>query len=150
VPLVAAALGATLVPAAASAAYPRTNYDITYGNSYDRGTMTWYNQGVGISHTLHAASGCREARYYTTDTNNNVYDAQLINACNGSATGSFTLDAKVAGGASYTYVFFYDYSPADRNGYVRYVRCVRTGERPCVYGGPLAAGVDSPAELVTS
>jgi hypothetical protein len=130
-------LGFVVMTGATSAADTlRTPYDITYGNSYERGFVSWYNRSVGISHTLHAASFCREVRYYATDVNNHVYDARLVSACNGSATGQFTLTADVSGGAAYVYVFFYETSPSDINDYVRYEQCDRSR---CVPHGPVSA-----------
>lgn len=146
-PIVASAFGLMLGPAPALAANPVTYYDITYGRSYERGTITWYNQSVGISHTLYAASDCRMARFYTTDANSKVFDSAVVNACSGAAKGYFSLQADAAGGAYYTWVFFYEDNSSDSSTYVKYVRCRRGGERPCTYG-PAAFSADDPAAAV--
>src|SRR4051812_35420286 len=45
---------------AQTAAYPTTTFDVSYGASYARGTLTWYNRSVGAEGTLRAV-GCRRA-----------------------------------------------------------------------------------------
>lgn len=70
----AAALGSVVLTAgtllcapaagAQTAAYPTTAVDVTYGASYVRGTLTWYNRSVGVEERSgpSAAAGRGSAR----------------------------------------------------------------------------------------
>ncbi len=70
----AAALGSVVLTAgtllgapaagAQTAAYSTTPFDVTFGASYLRGTLTWYNRSVGADGTLRAV-GCYRAWFGT-------------------------------------------------------------------------------------
>jgi hypothetical protein len=34
---------------AQTAAYPTSHFDVTYGNTHTRSTLTWYNRSIGVS-----------------------------------------------------------------------------------------------------
>jgi hypothetical protein len=146
--LVLVALGLAMVPAPAQAAYPKTSFNVTYGNSYVRGTFTWYNQSIGVSGTLHAASGCREVHYYATvGSANTVLDYWIMSVCNGTDSHGFTMQANVEGGAARTYAFFYDDNSENIDDWRRAAICLRSGCQ--IYSPPAALLADlvSPSDL---
>ncbi|MFI6338726.1 hypothetical protein [Streptomyces sp. NPDC050535] len=113
----AAALGAAVLvggtllgtPAADAHAadYPISEFDITVGNTYTKGLITWYDRQVvviGEHKSVSAASveSCRATRAYTLDT----HDGQLGDGlsdnivCAASASFHFDVPANVPGGAA--------------------------------------------------
>ena len=60
---------ATLVVGAAvpaQAAYPTSSYHVVYGQSYSKGTLTWYARGVNYDGEAKAVAGtCRTTRLET-------------------------------------------------------------------------------------
>lgn len=55
------ALAAVALPAAtgvaAASSYPTAQFSMTYGASYLKGTVTFYNQSANVHYVLHAGSG---------------------------------------------------------------------------------------------
>jgi hypothetical protein len=102
------AAGLVAAPSPASAAYPESSYYVSYGNSYVRGDVIWYNQSVGLRVTLHAASGCRYAQYRQY-AGSALYGIYTVTACNGTESSSITLGGcPVAGGCGRVLVALYD------------------------------------------
>ncbi|MEU1018338.1 hypothetical protein ABZ383_34850 [Streptomyces sp. NPDC005900] len=94
-----ALLGAPAV-SAQTTAYPTTPVDVTYGASYVRGTLTWYNRSVGFSGTLRAV-GCRRAWFGAYDANN-VKRGEVSTSpkCDTTYAINVGIPADVAGGAA--------------------------------------------------
>ncbi|MFI6334672.1 hypothetical protein [Streptomyces sp. NPDC050535] len=110
----AAALGSVVLTAgtllgapaagAQTAAYPTTAFDVTYGASYARGTLTWFNRSVGADGTLRAV-GCRRAWFGTYDASGNQLDARSTSTqCDTTYPIVTTIPANVPGGAAYVIV----------------------------------------------
>ena len=116
---VTAVTGLVLVaaPAAASAsattaAYPTNGFDVTFGATYARGTLTWFDRAVRAEGTLRSlsSSGCRRAYAATYDSNGAFLDHRSTSAQCGDAIKPFTLNvpANVRGGAAITVVCLLD------------------------------------------
>ncbi|MET8850191.1 hypothetical protein [Amycolatopsis sp. NPDC004625] len=96
--VVAAAAGMVFAAAPAQAAYPTSTFDITYGASYYRGTVTWYNRSVGVVGTF-KATGCRRV-YASAWAGSTRLDYQSSSThCDSTAAAPFSLSADVSGGA---------------------------------------------------
>lgn len=97
---------------ATSAAYPTRQVDLSYGASYIRGTLTFYNRSVGFKGTIRAlsSSGCRYAKLTTIAADNGDYlgTQETRRACNSviSVTESITAD-RVGGACSVFLEFFH-------------------------------------------
>ncbi|WP_406131585.1 hypothetical protein [Streptomyces sp. NBC_00989] len=84
---------------AQTAAYPTTTFDVTYGASYARGTLTWYNRSVGVDGTLRAV-GCRRAWIGTYTASASELDARSTSTqCDATYPIVTTVPADVPGGA---------------------------------------------------
>lgn len=110
---VTAVTGLVLVaaPTAASAsatlaAYPTNSFDVSFGATYARGTLTWFNRVVRAEGTLRSlsSSGCRRAYAATFDANGTFLDDRSTSPQCGDAIRPFTLNvpANVRGGAAIT------------------------------------------------
>ncbi|MGW3635378.1 hypothetical protein ACWD7F_35460 [Streptomyces sp. NPDC005122] len=89
---------------AQTAAYPTTAFDVTYGASYARGTLTWYNRSVGADGTLRAV-GCRRAWFGTYTASANWLDARSTSTqCDVTYPIKATVPADVPGGAAFVIV----------------------------------------------
>ncbi|MFJ2647586.1 hypothetical protein ACIO1C_12750 [Streptomyces sp. NPDC087420] len=115
----AAALGSVVLtagtllgaPAAAAdaTAYPVVEFDIPLGNTWTKGTLTWYNRSVVVTGTHKSVSSagpeyCRLTWAYTYNAADTVKlgsngSAASATACNTSKNFSFTVPADVPGGA---------------------------------------------------
>ncbi|WP_407838629.1 hypothetical protein ACE1OC_23305 [Streptomyces sp. DSM 116496] len=99
--------GALLGAPAASAqttAYPTTPFDVTYGASYVRGTLTWYNRSVGVEGTLRAV-GCRRAWFGAYSASHSQLDVKSTSTkCDVTYPIKTLLNADVPGGAAYVIV----------------------------------------------
>lgn len=97
------AAGALLGAPAASAqttAYPTNPVDVTYGASYIRGTLTWYNRGVGFDGVLRAV-GCRRAWFGTYGASGNLLAARSTSTkCDVTYPIDVGIPADVPGGAA--------------------------------------------------
>ncbi|GAA4632492.1 hypothetical protein GCM10023196_066170 [Actinoallomurus vinaceus] len=115
-------------PAAGAADYPVSTFDVTVGNTYTRGTITWYNRSVvvagehksvdqnycrGTSAFALAANGEELARGYSDD-----------NVCGTSAKFSFTVTTYAPGGPAIVRVCLDD---GAKTPPVTYLRCERYG-----------------------
>ncbi|GHI90446.1 hypothetical protein ACWGF3_17710 [Streptomyces xanthophaeus] len=110
----AAALGSVVLTAgtllgapaasAQTAAYPTTPFDVTYGASYARGTLTWYNRSVGVDGTLRAV-GCRRAWFGAYGASGNELGAKSTSTkCDVTYPLQTVIPADVPGGAVYVIV----------------------------------------------
>lgn len=89
---------------AQTTAYPTTAFDVTYGASYARGTLTWANRSVGANGTLRAV-GCRRAWFGTYTASENGLDARSTSTqCDATYTIKTTVPADVPGGAAFVIV----------------------------------------------
>ncbi|MFB7272618.1 hypothetical protein [Streptomyces sp. NPDC056244] len=87
----------------AAVAYPTRDVDVTFGATYVRGTLTWYNRSVGITGTYRAiaSSGCRRVWVGTYDIAGVPLDAQSTSTlCDGVKPIDFPVPADVPGGAA--------------------------------------------------
>ncbi|WP_203862988.1 hypothetical protein [Plantactinospora mayteni] len=94
--LLAALAGA---PAAANTAATASDFYVTYGASYIRGTITWYNRSADVDGVVHAVSECRRASF-TAMSDYELTDAGVSpEACPGTDTSfSIRLSIDVIGG----------------------------------------------------
>ncbi|MFD3538497.1 hypothetical protein ACFWUQ_03230 [Streptomyces sp. NPDC058662] len=120
----AAALGSVVLtagtllgaPAASAqvAAYPVTPYGpIAVGNTWTKGTITWYNRSVVVKGTHKSVSSagpayCRRTWAYTYDANGTLLgsagSAPSDTACGTTEDFAFPVPADVPGGAARVYV----------------------------------------------
>lgn len=86
---------------AQSSAYPVSGFDVTYGNTYTRGTVTWYNQSFGVAgeHKSVSATSCRGTTVFALDSAGHEVGtfASEQNVCGRSATFGFTLNVHLPG-----------------------------------------------------
>lgn len=87
----------------AGAAYPTSSVDVSYGATYVRGTLTWFNRSVGFQGTYRAieSSGCRRAWFGTYTASGDYLDARSTSTlCNGTKPITTAIPADVPGGAA--------------------------------------------------
>lgn len=97
----AAAPHAAAVPAAAASS--SGPFDVTYGATYTRGTLTWKDRAIGVSGTHRAvnSSGCRETHVFTYTAKGALLGSRTSSrVCGRSASFKFTVPADVRGGAA--------------------------------------------------
>jgi hypothetical protein len=99
----AAGMLVALPGAAQAAAYPTSEFDITYGNTYTRGTLYWYNRSVQLvgEHKSVSLGACRLTSADTLTTSGHLATEWTGTVCNGSADFELTVPAEVIGGAAY-------------------------------------------------
>ncbi|NGO08745.1 hypothetical protein G5C60_14315 [Streptomyces sp. HC44] len=113
-PTALTAPAASAAPApAAPAASSTSPFDVTYGATYARGTLTWNNRSVTVNGTLRSvsASDCRRVYVSTHDASDEGRNLGLKSsslACNEVKPISFTVPADVPGGAAYVRVCLAD------------------------------------------
>ncbi|WP_345365950.1 hypothetical protein [Actinoallomurus liliacearum] len=84
-------------PAASAASYPVSTFDVTLGNTYTRGTITWYNRSVTLTgeHKSVDQNYCRGTTAFALDAEGHEMDRQYSyvddNACGTSKSFSFSL-----------------------------------------------------------
>jgi hypothetical protein len=89
------------------ASYPTSTFDITYGASYYRGTLTWYNRSVGVTGTFRAVA-CRRV-YGVAWANNVELDYRSSSTwCDTVGTATIPLAADQPGGANITWIYMTD------------------------------------------
>ena len=101
------------VSPAAAQDFPTSNFNITFGNSFLRGQVTWFNRSVGISYEIKSATGCKTM--YAEAWNSNSDSGGIgVTTCAGqsSKSDSFTLSGASAGGFVGTEIFLVDESGA--------------------------------------
>jgi hypothetical protein len=129
--VVGATLGAVLVGAfgavqPAQAAYPRTSFYVSYGNSLVRGELIWYNQSVGAKGFVRAASGCKYAYFFgwAGSYSDQAFTTTVCAGQGDAALTSLPLDGPFpAGGASVVRVRLMD----TQLGSVGSDKCTRSG-----------------------
>ncbi len=96
-------LGAPAVRAHATD-YPVSNFDVTLGNTYTRGTITWYNRSVTVAgeHKSVDTASCRGTTAFTLDSADHElgrgYSPGIV--CGTSQDFIFDVPADVSGGAA--------------------------------------------------
>lgn len=107
--LSAVALAAgTLLGAAPTGAHastpPVSNFDVTLGNTYTRGTITWYARAVTVAGVQKSVDpvNCRQTTAYSLDSQNHQlgYAVTPGIACGEAQSFSFIADTGVPGGAA--------------------------------------------------
>ncbi|MEU9143980.1 hypothetical protein [Streptomyces sp. NPDC048349] len=102
--LTAGMLLGTPAASAQTAAYPTTAFDVPYGASYVRGTLTWYNRSVGAEGVLRAV-GCRRAWFGAYGASGNELGARSTSTkCDVTYPIETVIPADVPGGAAYVIV----------------------------------------------
>ncbi|MFD7532680.1 MULTISPECIES: hypothetical protein [unclassified Streptomyces] len=88
---------------AQASAYPTSTFDVTVGNTYTRGTITWYNRSVTVTGEQKSVDGfsCRGTSVFTLDS----ADVELsrdfsASVCGMSSKFTVPVDANVPGGAA--------------------------------------------------
>jgi hypothetical protein len=122
--LVVSVLGSMVVSSPALAAYPKTSYYVSYGNSKVSGYVVWYNLSIAVHGELYAAgSGCRYAHYLAYDASRATTHEWTMSSCGGTNTYDWNTGQIFGpGGATYVLVEFYDQS-----AYRGADLCTRTG-----------------------
>ncbi|GLY92731.1 hypothetical protein [Actinoallomurus iriomotensis] len=121
-------LGAPAVSANATS-YPVTKFNVTYGNTYTKGTITWYSRSVtlaGVEKSVDRNS-CRGTTAYTLNSDNKQLGKRRANIipCGTSSNFSVTVPANAPGGAAVVRVCLDTEVPV--GGTVKLLRCVRYG-----------------------
>ncbi|MFE4537608.1 hypothetical protein ACFRKB_21375 [Streptomyces scopuliridis] len=114
---------------AQTSAYPTSAFDVTLGNTYTRGTITWYNRSVTVTgeHKSVDPASCRGTTAFTLDSAGNELDKQysLYNVCGKSDTISMpVVNANVPGGAAFVRICLDD---GATSAPVTYLLCKRYG-----------------------
>ncbi|MFJ2162833.1 hypothetical protein [Streptomyces sp. NPDC087856] len=110
-----------------TAAYPTSSFDVTYGNTYTRGTITWYNRQVVVSgeHKSVSATSCRGTTAFGVDSKNHDVAVNFSDhgVCGASASFSFSVTFYVAGVG----VVRICLDNGAENPPVKYLKCARYG-----------------------
>ncbi|MBT2469178.1 hypothetical protein J7E97_15175 [Streptomyces sp. ISL-66] len=127
----AAALGSVVLTAGAllgapaagaqTAAYPTTAVDVTFDDSYLRGTVTWYNRSVAFNGTFRAV-GCHRAWFGAHGASGNELGTWSTGTqCDVTYPINIAIPADAPGGAAYVRVCIDD---AKTNSFkcIRYTR----------------------------
>ncbi|MFE6808604.1 hypothetical protein ACFVEN_44175 [Streptomyces sp. NPDC057681] len=121
--------GATLLatPPASATDYPVSAFDVTYGQTYTRGTITWYGRSVVVSGEDKSVdvNSCRGTTAFTLDAGNaqmGVGESDAV--CGASDFIYFSVPADAPGGAAVVRVCL---DNGGTEGNVVYLKCVRYG-----------------------
>ncbi|PKW00033.1 hypothetical protein ATK30_0104 [Amycolatopsis echigonensis] len=101
-------------PQSGAAAYPTNNFDVTFGASYTRGTITWYDRSVRLTGTMRslASSGCRRTIGFTynADASKQLGEHGTSSQCGDAIKALPPIDvpADVPGGAGFVTVCLTD------------------------------------------
>ncbi|MEU5090001.1 hypothetical protein [Streptomyces sp. NPDC021356] len=96
-------LGQAGAAGAQTAADPTSHFDVPYGNTYTKGTLTWHNRSVSISgeHKSVSPTSCRTTWLTTySGTKPLAADGYRPSVCNASAKFAFSVVADASGGAT--------------------------------------------------
>ncbi|MEU4078022.1 hypothetical protein DEJ45_04955 [Streptomyces venezuelae] len=88
---------------AQASAYPTSSFDVTVGNTYTRGTITWYNRSVTVTGEHKSVDGfsCRGTSVFTLNSAGvELSRGYSANVCGMSANFTVPVEADVAGGAA--------------------------------------------------
>ncbi|MGW5422165.1 hypothetical protein [Streptomyces sp. NPDC003943] len=121
--------GGTLLaaPPAGATDYPVSAFDVTYGQTYTRGTITWYARSVVVAgeHKSVDVNSCRGTTAFTLDSGNNQMGVGLSGSvCGSSGTFSILVPADAPGGAAVVRVCLDNGADGPQ---VVYLKCVRYG-----------------------
>ncbi|MGW7312863.1 hypothetical protein [Streptomyces sp. NPDC054865] len=87
---------------ASTSAYPVKSFEVVVGNTYTKGTITWYNRAVRVAGEHKSVASCRGTTAYTLDSAGNQLGKNVseTTVC-GSDSQKFSFDvpADVVGGA---------------------------------------------------
>jgi hypothetical protein len=126
-----AATGLSVAGAPSAAADDRASFNLTWGATYYRGTVDFYNRSVVVSGQLRGLStGCRRANAYSFNPLKTLDSENTSLVCNGPVVREIPLSADAAGGASMVSISLRD--PEGR--YLTFCVCHR-GDEYCVLGG---------------
>ena len=120
-----AVVAGSVLTGTAAAAVP-SHFDITYGATYFRGDVSWFNRSVGIDGTLRGLSGtgCRRAYGTTLDTAYWPLDYRSTSTvCDAVTTQHIPLEANAVGGAASVKIDLTDAS----GKILKYATCTPTG-----------------------
>jgi hypothetical protein len=117
------------VASAHAASYPVTKFDVTYGNTYTRGTITWYSRSVTLSGVEKSVDrdSCRGTTAYTLTSSNKQLGKGRANfiPCGTSSDFTLTVPANAPGGAAVVRVCLDTEVPI--GGTVKLLKCERYG-----------------------
>ncbi|MFJ8664079.1 hypothetical protein [Streptomyces sp. NPDC093795] len=102
VALTASMLVSAPLASASTSDYPVKSFEVVVGNTYTKGTITWYNRAVRVAGEHKAVASCRGTTAYTLDSAGRQLSMGMspFAVCNGdSQKFSFDVPADVAGGA---------------------------------------------------
>ncbi|WP_135237083.1 hypothetical protein [Nocardia sp. CS682] len=118
----------TLTGAPNAAADDQASFDLTFGATYFRGTVEFYNRSAIVAGNLRGLStGCRRGWASTHDTSGARLDVNSMSAtCTGPVHREIPLKADVAGGAARVQVRL-----LEANGNVLTSCWVTRGEERC-------------------
>ncbi|MFE5299993.1 hypothetical protein [Streptomyces sp. NPDC056632] len=114
-------------PPAGAADYPVSSFDVTYGQTYTRGTITWYGRSVVVAgeHKSVDVNSCRGTTAFTLDSQSHQMGVGLSgNVCGASDTFSFLVPADAPGGAAVVRVCLDNGADGPQ---VVYLKCARYG-----------------------
>ncbi|MFF1691245.1 MULTISPECIES: hypothetical protein [unclassified Streptomyces] len=127
-----AVLGAGMLITAppASAANPVTKFNITVGNTYTKGTITWYNRSITVTgeHKSVDPASCRGTTAFPLDAAGNELNIapSPSAACGDSEGFGFTTSVSAPGGAA-TVRICLDYRATSSDFPSQYLKCSRYG-----------------------
>ncbi|MGX1885797.1 hypothetical protein [Streptomyces sp. NPDC055287] len=113
---------------AQASAYPTSTFDVTLGNTYTRGTITWYARSVTVTGEHKSVDGfsCRGTSVFTLNNANVELDRNYsANVCGTSAKFTVPVEADVPGGAAVVRICLDDGSFDAGN--ITYLLCKRYG-----------------------
>jgi hypothetical protein len=113
---------------AQASAYPTKPFDVTVGNTFTRGTITWYARSVSVTGVQKSvdADNCRGTSAFTLNSADSELGRGFSNerACGESRDFSLHVEADVAGGAAVVRICLDDGGAPDN---VTYYLCKRYG-----------------------
>ncbi|GAA3585017.1 hypothetical protein GCM10022222_82050 [Amycolatopsis ultiminotia] len=101
-------------PPSNAAAYPTNSFDVTFGASYARGTITWFDRSVRLTGTMRSlsSSGCRRTIGFTynADVSKQLGERGTSSQCGDVIKALTPIDvpADVPGGAGFATVCLTD------------------------------------------
>ncbi|MGY3676495.1 hypothetical protein [Streptomyces sp. TE33382] len=114
------AVGAVLAPGMAAAhapaaAYPTSAFDIEFGATWTKGTITWYNRSVGVTGKHRSVEAGSPANCRNTSVDTLRADLSPLggagsypDTCGATKSYKFDVSADVRGGAAYVDVCLAD------------------------------------------
>lgn len=110
---------------ATATAYPTSNFNIDFGATWTRGTVTWYNRSIRVVGQNRSAvatphEACRSTMAYALRADRSVMNLnfEISSACGDIKSYDFVVSADEPGGAAYARVCLADW-------YMTPLECVR-------------------------